>query len=355
MPPRIADYYRAAFEEAKKEIHRTPDDKVIGMDPEQWTHYLVAKYGMEEIRLDESREITMDEVEREYKTRGYDIYTNLMPGTVVREVAIRLLVPVEPTDTLKTIWNEKLRPNSYSLSYQYPPFGYDHSAGLFHDVVPPDKGHIDQLKERIKLEVSRYNASIAEEQPSFQSQVKQLVLSQRQRVDQKHKNLDNLADVMGIPLRKRVDPATVVPTAPKVRAKIAPVLPPPSRAPTRLVLEEDKFDAILELLDNSGRQFERTPQAFQQLSEEGLRDVVLGSLNTVFEGAAGGETFHGDGKTDIHLRISKGEVFVAELKFWTGPESLRGHRPTSWTFDMAGRVWSCNGAVPKRRVQRCVA
>jgi hypothetical protein len=100
-------------------------------------------------------------------------------------------------------------------------------------------------------------------------------------------------------------------------------LPPASKPPTRPVLEQDKFNSILELLDNGCRQFERTPQAFQQLTEEGLRDVLLGSLNTVFEGAAGGETFQGVGKVDIHLRISQGEVFVAELKFWDGPESLR--------------------------------
>lgn len=48
-----------------------------------------------------------------------------------------------------------------------------------------------------------------------------------------------------------------------------------------------------------------------------------GNLNAVFEGAAGGETFQGIGKVDIHLRISQGEVFIAELKFWTGPESMR--------------------------------
>jgi hypothetical protein len=323
MPPTIGDYYRAALEDTKQGIDRTPDDQVMGMDAEQWIDYLVAKHGMEEIRFDESREITMAEVEREYTQRGYDFYTDRPPGTIVREVAVRLLVPVEPSDTLKEIWNHKLSPNTYSLSYGYPPFEYDHAGGLFSDTVRPEKAHIDQLRERIKQEVSRYNSSIAQEQPQFRSQVRQLVNSRRQRVQEKHKQLDDLATVMGIPLRKKADPSKVVPTAPKVRATIAPVLPPPSRPPTRPVLEEDKFRAILELLDNSGRQFERTPQAFQQLTEEGLRDIILGSLNTVFEGAAGGETFQGDGKTDIHLRISKGEVFIAELKFWSGPESLR--------------------------------
>jgi hypothetical protein len=58
------------------------------------------------------------------------------------------------------------------------------------------------------------------------------------------------------------------------------------------------------------------------MPEEALRDVMLTSLNTVFEGAAGGEQFRVLGKTDIHLRISRGEVFIAELKVWAGPASL---------------------------------
>lgn len=116
--------------------------------------------------------------------------------------------------------------------------------------------------------------------------------------------------------------SAVVPTAPKVRAKIAPVMPPASKRRACPVLEPAKFAAILDLIDNQCRQFERTPQAFNQLTEEGLRDVVLSSLNAVFEGAAGGETFQGIGKVDIHLRIAQGEIFVSELKFWDGPASL---------------------------------
>ena len=53
-----------------------------------------------------------------------------------------------------------------------------------------------------------------------------------------------------------------------------------------------------------------------------MRDTILGSLNAVFEGAAGGETFRGNGKVDIHLQIAQGEVFICEIKFWRGPGSL---------------------------------
>jgi hypothetical protein len=58
------------------------------------------------------------------------------------------------------------------------------------------------------------------------------------------------------------------------------------------------------------------------MPEEALRDVMLSSLNIVFEGGAGGEVFRVLGKTDIHLPITRGEVCIAELKIWDGPASL---------------------------------
>jgi hypothetical protein len=88
------------------------------------------------------------------------------------------------------------------------------------------------------------------------------------------------------------------------------------------VLERDKFEAISEIIDNQCQQFERTPTAYQGMSEEALRDIILGSLNAVFEAAAVGEAFQGLGKVDVHLRISKGKVFVAEVKIWGGPATL---------------------------------
>jgi hypothetical protein len=221
------------------------------------------------------------------------------------------------------IADKHLAPNTFSISYGYPPFQYDHRRGVLSAVISPDAGAVKGAIDRINSEVRGYNESIQSENQRLGPQVAQIVRTKLSRVLEKHKNLDALSASVGIPLRKKAEVSTIVPTAPKVRPAIKPVLPPQSRPQARPILGPDKFAAILDLLDNSGRQFERTPQSFQQLTEEGLRDIILGSLNAVFEGAAGGETFQGAGKIDIHLRISKGEVFVAELKFWDGPESLR--------------------------------
>jgi hypothetical protein len=210
-----------------------------------------------------------------------------------------------------------------AMSHPYPPFDYDHRAGLFKHTVAPSPQEVTKGLEFIRRTVDAYNVCINNKNAGLRSQLRQLVIEARERVLKKHSSLDALSAAVGIPLRKKADPATIVPIAPTVKPTMAPVLPPAPNKQTRPVLEPAKFEAILQLIDNSGRQFERTPQAFTALREEGLRDVLLSNLNAVFEGAAGGETFQGSGKCDIHLRIVQGEVFIAEVKFWKGPQSLR--------------------------------
>jgi hypothetical protein len=68
----------------------------------------------------------------------------------------------------------------------------------------------------------------------------------------------------------------------------------------------------------------RSPETFQSLGEEGLRDHFLVQLNGRYEGGASGETFNAQGKTDILLRVSGRVLFVAECKFWDGAKSLIG-------------------------------
>jgi hypothetical protein len=44
-------------------------------------------------------------------------------------------------------------------------------------------------------------------------------------------------------------------------------------------------------------------------------------LNGTYQGAATGETFVKEGKTDILVRIEDRHVFVGECKWWDGPKA----------------------------------
>lgn len=83
-------------------------------------------------------------------------------------------------------------------------------------------------------------------------------------------------------------------------------------------IDRQKVLDIIHVLDNQGRQFEKTPKTYANSGEEDLRNVLFVNLNSIFEGKATGETFMAKGKTDIYLNIDKGNILVFECKFWGG-------------------------------------
>jgi hypothetical protein len=88
------------------------------------------------------------------------------------------------------------------------------------------------------------------------------------------------------------------------------------------ILDESDYQAILKVLGDMSISIERSPSTFAKLSEEQLRDMFLVPLNGYFEGAAGGETFNAEGKTDILIRAEGRNIFIAECKIWRGSQYL---------------------------------
>lgn len=298
----ISDYYWDALQAVRGEVESTADDRAIGMDADEWVQYLIKKYGMEPVEADFTA-MTIQEIENS------------------RPLAVLVSVPVEVTETFKRIASQCLAGESFSFGIDYRTFFHGHQ-GIIGQITQADPNHINAIKSRITDYITSLNSAINSENKRFPDLVRQTVLSKQVRIKAKNKKLDQLSMTVGIPLVKRTDASKIVPTAVRFRKTIAPLVPPTPKAQKRPVLERDKFNAIIELIDNQCRQFERTPASYQLLKEEDLRDVILSSLNAVFEGAATGEAFQGLGKTDIHLRISQGEVFISELKIWDGRATL---------------------------------
>jgi CheY-like chemotaxis protein len=82
------------------------------------------------------------------------------------------------------------------------------------------------------------------------------------------------------------------------------------------------YDRILQIIQNMAAVMERSPQAFAEMDEEGLRQHFLVQLNGQFAGNATGETFNYTGNTDILVRVNGKNLFIAECKFWKGPKSF---------------------------------
>lgn len=87
------------------------------------------------------------------------------------------------------------------------------------------------------------------------------------------------------------------------------------------MLASDIADSLIDLIGSFSTALERMPVTAEKLigeDEESIRDVLLFLLNANWKGAATGETFLGEGKTDILLRWHNRDAFIGECKFWKG-------------------------------------
>ena len=87
-------------------------------------------------------------------------------------------------------------------------------------------------------------------------------------------------------------------------------------------IEAANYEEILAILRNTGATMERTPNSYRAMGEEDLRNVLLASLNSSFNGSATGEAFRNNGKTDICIEAENRAAFVAECKMWTGEKEV---------------------------------
>jgi hypothetical protein len=278
----------------------TPDETVARLDKEQWIAYLIEKYGMTLIEIDGTREPHLNEVE----------------GSTV---TVRYLLPVVPSETLELIFQYKLGSSLILTSHSVDDISYNPVGGYLTIDSPADPNVVNGQKKFLHDQIQSWNNDIEVNNQDYSRLARQLVDRRISVLIEKRRSLDALEQATGIKLLRKADLHSVIPVSVRVKKIIEPLRVRDREQ--RFTLNAETLAGILELLNNQGRQFERTPTVFSRLKEEDLRDIMLSSINAVFEGKAVGEAFQGLGKADIHLRISKGEIFIAEVKWWGGPAS----------------------------------
>ncbi len=298
--PDITAYYQKAEVPLGNEIEKTSEEKVAHFDKEQWIAYLIEKYKLTLIEIDGTREPHLKDVE----------------GSTV---AVRYRLPVVPSETLELIFQHKLGSSLISTSHSIEDISYNSVGGYLTIDSPADPNVVNGQKKFLHDQIQSWNNDIEVNNEAFSRLARQLVEKRISDLTKKRQTLDALEQATGIKLIRKADLQSVIPVSIRVKKVIEPLRLQDREQ--RFTLDEESLAGILELLNNQGRQFERTPTVFARLKEEDLRDIMLSSLNAVFEGKAVGEAFQGLGKADIHLRISKGEIFIAEVKWWDGPAS----------------------------------
>lgn len=315
----LSDALRHQEERLRAYVADLSADRMNGASNDDLVAHIVDKFRIEPLTLHEDRvyaEHAEDEVDvsREFNRAIRDRSRPCM----VKANRITVHVPFTGDPNLIGF-----RPSSYSMS---PPRGRVVRDGeLGGEIVmslslPADQGE-KEFNRWMDGELNgvRSLAAVARRDvDSFNSRLEQqsrsAVASRRQQLERQNSLLGKL----NVPLKRATETPTPLPL-PKRRLR---PLPPARAVEQEYQIGEDDYGFILNILRHQSRSFEQTPAAYRKLSEEELRDVLLSSLNTHFEGDAAGERFRRKGKTDICIEHANRAAFVAECKAWSGAKGF---------------------------------
>jgi hypothetical protein len=178
------------------------------------------------------------------------------------------------------------------------------------------RSQVNRAKEDVTKRAGWANSDLTK----FRAIAEQSIRSALERRKERILNDRAVEEALGIPVRTSTIPR---PPTPARRAQVSlqrrksqsGFVPEP-------VLDEAIYRDVLQQVRAWATSLERTPGTASKLDEEELRDLLLGNLNTYWQGSAGGELFNGSGKADILIRHENRNVFIGECKIWRGPKGV---------------------------------
>lgn len=177
---------------------------------------------------------------------------------------------------------------------------------------------IKSADQQLRHGIEMTNAVIESERASLRAQLRS-ALSARWRFV--HAMRGTLQDLQ-IPLAPRTEGTVAVPLAP---TKLSARYVAQGDGIPEWELAEDAAEKLIGTITGFARALERLPgtaSSMLQGGEDTMRDVILFILNANFQGLVSGETFVGEGKSDLLFRWRDRDAFVAECKVWDGPKKF---------------------------------
>ena len=321
----ISDYYREQQEMIESIILRESDETILYSATEELVAYYCSHHSFAPIEFDPERQPSFEHTkavrivpahrrEAFYQNEGdlkfeYESIIITFP-IIPNENTSNILSLTSSTHSLSGEPQVSIGRDSLQVSIDIKGYGFKYDD----DQVAKE---VNGVVERVKQWIGWKNNDIIKENAALKAHITNFITQRKAKLNEDSQRIASLVQKINIPLTQKQNPAaTRIKLDPKPLVK--KVKPNPS-LPEEYVLDRSKVLDVISIIDNQGRQFEKTPKTYKDFGEEDLRNVILVSLNSLFEGKATGETFSHKGKTDIYLNIDKGNILICECKIWGGP------------------------------------
>ena len=301
------------------DINSLTENDVLGTSQEDMVKYLIGKWVINPLTVDESK------IRTDYGDASVDVSRDFHRFIIDRSrpyyiqgSRFRIRVPFTGDADLF-----KCKPSTFNLN---PPRGKVEQSELVftYDLTVEDREKVRELFQRDLENTTSYinwvNGDVEGFNRMLQGEVRQKLSARREKLLKDREVVASL----GFPLSREKDPPKTFVT-PNVQSRATPPKPTASSKPFQPEpeLKTDEYEHILAICKSMVAVMERSPRAFKDMEEEDLRTHFLVQLNGQYEGQATGETFNYEGKTDILIREDGKNIFIAECKFWKGPSGLK--------------------------------
>jgi hypothetical protein len=319
----IEKYYTILTNEARLEIDSANEQLILNADLSELITFFCTHRLILPIEVDQDRALS-SEILPSIDTRipsDYKMFQARLKGvgdhgleTLVVEIPIKTNATITKICQLYSYIDEEKSIKLEESTIRIKMLIKEHST-----IKKPEdvEAEVNRKKALTYEWIKTIQQTIANLNGHLTSDVKDHLLQRRTQLLATRQRHEEIIKKINIPLKKKEDEVTKnikLDRTPLVK-RIMPSLPAKTE---EYVLERRKVLDIIYVLDNQGRQFEKTPYSYKTLGEDDLRNILLVNLNSIFEGRAVGEAFSNLGKADITLNIDKGNILIMECKIWGG-------------------------------------
>jgi len=313
--------FRNIIDKTREEINSLDNEYILKASQTELEDYYVNKVLIEPLVLRTEQYYIEDQSGTQIDV-SHDFRRAIPRGrrVSVQGTTVDIAIPYEGDPVL---W--RICPSTFSVS-GYPEIVVRDDSIMISFSFPDDSADPDALKSRIDRDVQSLAQAVGNlrrDVENHNTSAPQAIKSALQSKLQRAKSAIGAVSALGIPIKQRDTPLTyAVPT----KRRKAPTIQMPKVQTERYepepTLANEEYQHILEVMRSMSLVIERNPGAFSTLDEESIRTHFLLQLNGHYEGNATGETFNAAGKTDILIRASNRNVFIAECKFWKGQKAF---------------------------------
>ena len=328
----INNYLGRIYNNLTSEINDFTDSKITTADFDEWVKFFYSKYEIEPITFFPDNapapELTETTEEMHIMTMGWN-----GPEHIIKTVPAYKVTFSVPFDGDSNLFEYTIENRIITIGGNTPvydahierPRGSELGKMTFSLIYKEGFALADtekfqtQVNNDFQAEVKKYERKLdtaRHEVERFNSALNENILKLLTERKKKADNFGSIAKALNVSLKLNANAPNIVPAPLKRVVKEFPKQPSNKPIPQEHTIKDSDFENIKRIINLSAISMEKNPKPYLQLDEEGIRDVILTSLNSHYE--ASGETFNKKGKTDILIKVENKAAYIAECKIWHG-------------------------------------